>query len=89
MINKNTMCVLSEKIESLPNMFMLDDKPIRFDIDYDLLSSIDVKEGLTQEQANELLKWTSNNTRDNINIINKDWISHVDHISDESMTMIV
>ena len=66
--DKHGMYMLDKELENLPNIFILDDKPVRFDIDYSLLDSINVSEGLTEDQALELLKWTANNTRDNLNI---------------------
>jgi len=54
----------------IPYVYLIDQKPETFDINEDLLDSINVDEGLTMEQANELLRWTSNNTRKNINICN-------------------
>ena len=72
MINKNKTTLLDEKIKDLPKIFILDDKPVRFAINYDILKDIDVSKGLTEEQSLELLRWTANNTRDNINIENSD-----------------
>ena len=40
----------------------------RFDLDENVLNTINISEGLSEEQAQELLKWTVNNTRDNLNI---------------------
>lgn len=53
-------------LEKLPNVYLIDQRPERFEIDDELINSIDINEGLSYEQAIELLKWTSNNTRDNL-----------------------
>lgn len=57
---------LDSDIQNLPDIFLIDQKPERFEIDNELLANININEGLTMEEALELLKWTSNNTRDNI-----------------------
>jgi len=62
------MYLLDGDIESLPNIFVVDQKPTFFELDNNLLSSINIEQGLTEIQAEELLKWTANNTRNNLNI---------------------
>ena len=70
--DKGTMYVLDNEISSLPPVYIVDQKPELFEIDYNLLSDIDISQGLTEEQAKELLRWTVNNTRENLNISNSD-----------------
>lgn len=65
--NENTTYSLDDDIEKLPDIFVIDQKPKRFDIDESLLSDLDIENGLTEEQAQELLKLIVNNTRDNLN----------------------
>lgn len=50
----------------LPNIYLIDQTPERFEINEQLLEDINIAEGLTMDQAIELLKWVSNNTRDNL-----------------------
>ena len=59
---------LDEEIEQLPNMYLVDQLPEKFEIDGELIRDIDLTNGLTNEQAIELLKWTVNNTRENLNL---------------------
>lgn len=63
--------LLDNDLQKLPNIYILEQSPKRFDIDESLLKQINVSEGLTMEQATELLKWTVNNTRDNMNFSSK------------------
>ena len=63
--------VLDNELEKLSNIYMVEQTPERFEVDENLLSEINVTEGLTMEQALELLKWTVNNTRDNLMIEGK------------------
>lgn len=58
---------LDSLISSLPDVYIVDEKPERFEINDTLLSELDFNNGLTMEEALELLKWTVNNTRDNLN----------------------
>lgn len=58
--------ILDSDLEKLPQLYVVDQRPERFDIDYSLLETINIEEALTIEQAHELLKWTVNNTRDNL-----------------------
>lgn len=58
--------ILGDELEKLPNIYMIEQAPERFEIDEGLLREINVSEGLTNEQALELLRWTVNNTRDNL-----------------------
>jgi hypothetical protein len=58
--------MLDKDIECLPNIYMVEQLPEKFEIDENLLSEINVTEGLTINQALELLKWTVNNTRNNL-----------------------
>lgn len=67
-IDERRMYVLDEDLENLPNVYVLDQKPERFAINDELLESMNLEQGLTEDQAEELLKWTANNTRDNINM---------------------
>ncbi len=67
--NKETMYVLDKEISSLPPVYVVNQKPELFEINYDLLN-FDINQGLTEEQAKELLKWTVNNTRNNLNMSN-------------------
>lgn len=64
----NRAYLLDEEIEQLPQIYLVEQLPKRFEIDKDLLSEINVVEGLTMEQAMELLKWSVNNTRNNLNL---------------------
>ena len=66
--NPGRTFLLDDDIEKLPTIFLIDQKPKRFDINPGLLSDIDISKGLSEEQAEELLMWSSNNTRDNLNI---------------------
>lgn len=59
--------LLDSDIENLPDVYLIDQKPERFDLDENIINTIQISEGLTLEQAEELLKWTVNNTRDNLN----------------------
>lgn len=61
--------LLDQEISKLPDIYVIDGNPTRFDINEELLNGINVHQGLTEEEALELLKWTSNNTRDNLNIL--------------------
>ena len=82
----NAMYNLPNEIELLPNIYLVDQKPERFEIDEDLLTTnIDVSQGLTEDEAIELLKWTSNNTRDNLNISNKMRNSSADVYDNDSL----
>ena len=67
------MYLLDEELDKLPPTYVIDEKPVRFDVNDELLNGIDVSQGLTIEEANELLKWTANNTRDNMNIDEKNY----------------
>lgn len=58
--------ILDDEIEKLPHIYMVEQLPEKFELDESLLKEIDASEGLTMEQALELLKWTVNNTRDNL-----------------------
>lgn len=58
--------ILSDGLEKLPDIYMVEQLPERFEINGELLKQINISEGLTIEQALELLKWTVNNTRDNL-----------------------
>ena len=62
------MYLLEKEIRKIPNIYIIDQKPELFDIDEKELNNIDIKKGLTQKQAIELLKWTVNNTRNNLNL---------------------
>lgn len=62
----NRAYILDDDIEKLPNIYMVEQVPERFEIDNQILGEINVTDGLTTEQAIELLKWTVNNTRDNL-----------------------
>lgn len=64
----HTTYLLDDEVEKLPDVYLIDQKPERFEIDENILNTINISEGLTEEQAQELLYWTVNNTRDNINI---------------------
>lgn len=63
--------MLDDDIEILPDVYVVEQKPVRFEVNDQIIDSINVSEGLTMEQAIELLKWTVNNTRDNMNISKK------------------
>ena len=65
--NERRTYLLDDDIDELPTIFVLDQRPKRFDIDESLLSNLDIENGLTEEQAQELLKLIVNNTRDNLN----------------------
>ncbi len=65
--NLRRMFIYPDDIEDLPTVFILDQKPVRFDVDDSLLNDMDIEHGLTEEQAQELLKTIVNNTRDNLN----------------------
>lgn len=58
--------LLDDELERLSNIYMVEQLPEKFELNEELLREIDVSEGLTIEQALELLKWTVNNTRDNL-----------------------
>lgn len=61
----NTYC-LDDDMLLLPDIYLVDQVPERFEINNELFECINVSEGLTIDQATELLKWTTNNTRDNL-----------------------
>lgn len=58
--------MLDKEIESLPNIYMVEQLPEKFEVDERLIAEINISNGLTEEQALELLKWTVNNTRNNL-----------------------
>lgn len=58
--------LLDDCLRKLPNIYMVDQNPERFEINNRLLHDINFEDGLTMEQALELLKWSANNTRDNL-----------------------
>lgn len=60
--------ILDNEIEQLSNIYMLEQLPKLFEINENLLSEINVSNGLTMEQTLELLQWTVNNTRKNLMI---------------------
>ena len=65
-IDKHKMYQLDEDIDKLPEIYIIEQKPKKFEVNEEILKSINIEEGLTEEQALELLKWTSNNTRNNL-----------------------
>ena len=67
-IDKEKMYVLDDDISRLPDTYVLYQKPELFELDEELLNSINIENGLSIEQAQELLKCTVNNTRNNLNI---------------------
>lgn len=70
--------VVEDDVQKLNSIYVLSSRPERFEIDYDLLNNINVINGLSEEEAYELLKWTSNNTRDNMNKSICDDLNYVD-----------
>ena len=70
-LDRRKIYYLGKDTEFLSSVFIVDQKPKRFVINIDLLTSINLSNGLTEEQALELLRWTANNTRDSINIENR------------------
>lgn len=79
------MYVLGEELSKLSNVYLVEQNPARFEIDNQIIDSINLAEGLTMEQAMELLKWTVNNTRENINISKKSK-SQTDVYENDSLT---
>ena len=69
--DKETMYVIDEELQKIPNIFVLDDKPTRFNIDNSILANIDIQKGLSNVEAETLLAWVVNNARDNLDISNK------------------
>lgn len=67
----NRTYLLNSDIEKIPSIYTINQSPERFDIDIELISNINIEEGLTIEQAEELLKWSANNTRDNMQELKK------------------
>lgn len=63
--------VLDEELNKLPDVYLIEQRPERFLLDETSLNEININEGLTLEQAIELLKWSVNNTRDNLNSLEK------------------
>lgn len=58
--------LLDDDISKLPSVYTIEEKPQYFDLNNELLSNLDFTNGLSEEQAIELLKWTANNTRNNL-----------------------
>ena len=69
--NINDTYNLDQELSNLPPVYIINQKPIKFDIDKELLNNIDISNGLTIDEALNLLKWISNNTRDNLNKYNE------------------
>ena len=65
------MYVLDDELQRIPNIFILDDKPTRFNIDESILANLDIEKGLSNDEALTLLQWVVNNARDNLDISNK------------------
>ena len=64
--DRNDTYNLDQELSLLPPIYTINQKPIRFDIDKELLKNIDISNGLTMDEALNLLRWTANNTRDNL-----------------------
>lgn len=81
---KDRMYMLGSELEKLPNIFTIDQKPTLHQIDEESLFSLNPNEGLTKQQAIELLKWTVNNTRQNIDKSINDRKNEQDSVYDNS-----
>ena len=66
-INPDRPFVLDNDIDKLPPVYLVGENPILFDVNFDVLNNIN-SSCLTKEEAEELLKWTANNTRGNMSI---------------------
>lgn len=79
--------LLDDDIDKLPDIYLVEQRPERFRIDEDLLNNINLDEGLTMEQAIELLRWSVNNTRDNLIITEKRRPSTIEDVYGNSSLM--
>ncbi len=83
--DSHKMFLLDRDIDNLPFVYVVQQKPELFEINNSLLKSIDVSHGLSLEQAQELLKFTVNNTRNNLNMGNKNRGSNQDVYDNDSL----
>lgn len=59
-----------DDLKGLKEVYVLDEKPLKHEVNSTLLENIN-SASLTKEEANELLKWTVNNTRENLEKVNQ------------------